>query len=1120
MKVRVWLGLRIITSVTAIAAIFFTATQVTASNDSLWVNGGIPSRVLVARDITSSNSPYFERSTCDKTPQYANKYRWNGSKQVYVGRLDITNPYLCWTKTSFGIITTSGNDGYIRFGNLGAVSRISFGGGTTIFLPQTNKYIQNYGTPGIYIYDLQKSDYVSTYGGDPVTDYYSRTADPSYWVPKNPVTNRPIVVGSMGYSNNGEWLAVESDYFTRINVKTHEILTFGKVPQYQAGYGTPHHSLAISNDGRYAITSVGGNFQAMFRLYDLSTCTPVAGDPMALSTGCQSRDMLPVTAQDLPGAPNNASAGYIEFSDDGQSISYNAMENGQLNRYMITAPGQGEHLLDYLALGDSYSSGEGDTDGGRYYVAGTDGNGEAINNTGIADFPYWLEKCHQSSRSYPFKLAALAGLSGSVFKSVACSGATKDDILGSSIYLSHFKQLRGLRISDDSKRTYISSAIQNFIPGRAAQVEFVQKYRPKVATIGIGGNDIGFADKIRDCIAFTADTCHFATTERYYTGLEIRSMYQKLTNLYGQLKSVSPTTKFYAVGYPQIVSTGTVCFGVNVNLDMFERIYINKSISYLNQVIKAAANKAGFYYLDIENSLAGHELCDVNLNNDVNGLKLGNDLGIGGQQSQHFGIIGDESFHPNDAGHARTAAAISSAMNGASIVDFQPCGQPVLVCWPNGSIDNTIPAIPGYFSDGNAAIQTEVHPIQGAIGATIPVVVDGINAVKQASDTVINTGAAAIDAGVDFVTKFKPGSIVSINIHSNPTTLGTMTADANGDIHGDITLPAMVKPGYHTIHMVGVLESNDNIDLYQDVFVYGSLDDLDGDGIQNDQDTCGFVAASGMNADNDGQDDACDGYIGEVEQHPLYRVRQGDEAGGEVTSRFYVERDVLEAKSKLSIVNDSDPDGDGWAVVGHTEGDYDGATQTQFWIDNQNTPHLLLNGDSSVTCGQLTPVSLAVVVAGEDRLLKTEDSNLCPEPELVIVPEANSDSVQEPTLDPIQDTGLITNTTIDPQLSAVQTTLIVTDATHAAIPTVLAESVQGISQLPQAMAAIPSINQPDSGYVAGTSTAIPGYIDAPSKYSAEITNQISSSFLIGASIIIAVALGIVLLIKLLTFFIH
>src|SRR5690606_32712651 len=88
--------------------------------------------------------------------------------------------------------------------------------------------------------------------------------------------------------------------------------------------------------------------------------------------------------------------------------------------------------LDYLALGDSYSSGEGDTErdkrtGQKYYRSWTDVEEDAA----------WgqpREKCHISTRSYPYILAQGMALGDPVngpstrWHSVACSGARIRDV--------------------------------------------------------------------------------------------------------------------------------------------------------------------------------------------------------------------------------------------------------------------------------------------------------------------------------------------------------------------------------------------------------------------------------------------------------------------------------------------------------------------------------------------------------------------------------------------------------------------------------------------------------------------------------------------------------------------
>jgi lysophospholipase L1-like esterase len=1046
--------------VVALVAVFFGAVYVRAANDSLWVNTGAIAKTLVAENITSG-SPYLDR-TCDRIPQRANKYKRIGSAWIRDGYRELMNN--CWTKTSYGLFGQGSDGNYIRFGDVGAVSRINLDNGFALPLPQSDKLVRKYSNM-LYIFDKLQESYQLAPSGYYDTDTYVRNSNPdSYWYLQDPNTSQPANVGALGYSNNGKWMVMQGGPgYLRLNVETKELLAFASIPGYS---WTP--GLAVSNDGRYATVSAPG----FFRIYDLSTCVPVPDKPFSLATGCGMRDLAQVVS---PGSPNTASVLNVDFSEGNQNISYNSIEAGNvMNRYMLTAPGADVHLLEYLALGDSFSSGEGDTDGGRYYVAGTDGNGETINNTGVEGFPYWREKCHQSTRSYPYLLASTAGLNSTQFRSVACSGADLNDILNikssgdvDERFNGHFDHMKDL--STGVLSNVKGEAVDNFIPGRAAQIEFVQKYKPRVATIGIGGNDINFGAKLAACIPPTL-TCDYASTNRAETADEIAQLYDKLVATYSKLKAASPTTRFYTIGYPQLVTSGGTC-DANVLLDDLEREYTVQVVSYLNQTIAAAAAKTGVHYLDINNALAGKNLCSDADEIAVNGLQRGDDKSIRGNDTRYLGFWGNEAYHPNNIGHSLMATALKSDMNNVAIHAFNPCAPSTsLVC------SNTLsakPATPAYF---------------GTSSAPQLVILNGLTTVAGAYVDSIKQGAQMLISGAQ--SSLKTATAVRFTLHSTPVNLGQATVGQDGTVNATISIPAGTEPGYHTLHMTGTTTGNDTVDFYQNIFVYADETDLDGDGIPNDQDICGPVTESGTDADHDGIDDICDGFVGAVEAHPLYRVRVGDTEQGEVTDRFYIERDVLEAKSKLNIVNDHDPDGDGWALVGHTESPDDGKSKSSFWIDNQNVPHLLLNAMNASTCAQLTPVSLNVVIEGQDRLMKTEQPNWCPEPVADITVGLESP-------EPIALHK-------SPQ-----------DAEQTIIPIATAAPVPNTAQEPMEPALSPlSTGTIQQGHVAGASTTKQiNYFDGPGKNSAEVVGEVQNTFLIGAGIMLAVLLGIVFLVR-------
>jgi len=139
--------------------------------------------------------------------------------------------------------------------------------------------------------------------------------------------------------------------------------------------------------------------------------------------------------------------------------------------------------------------------GGAYYLPGTEEDGQ----------------CHLSSRSYPFVLRGWWGVDILKMDSVACSGAEilqdyvkrPDSYLGQNSRLDDFSSER---IKQEKNQALIDKK-----PGIIPQIEFIDRYRPKVVTLTGGGNDVGFADVLLSCASNASigfipigDTCGYA----------------------------------------------------------------------------------------------------------------------------------------------------------------------------------------------------------------------------------------------------------------------------------------------------------------------------------------------------------------------------------------------------------------------------------------------------------------------------------------------------------------------------------------------------------------------------------------------------------------------------------
>lgn len=202
------------------------------------------------------------------------------------------------------------------------------------------------------------------------------------------------------------------------------------------------------------------------------------------------------------------------------------------------------HPPRYVALGDSYSSGVG---AGSYLA----GSGD----------------CDRSSKAYPRLWAGAHPRAAYVF--VACSGATTSDVT--------HDQLSAL-----TRATTLVS-------------------------ITVGGNDVGFAQVMRDCILHSTSTCVRevgAAEQQARTVLPAR-----LAAVYTAIRAASPAAEVVVLGYPRFYDLHRwLCLGLSGT----DRSKINEGADVLDGVIAAAVRgRAGFAFADVRAAFGhGHEICD------------------------------------------------------------------------------------------------------------------------------------------------------------------------------------------------------------------------------------------------------------------------------------------------------------------------------------------------------------------------------------------------------------------------------------------------------------------------------------------------------------------------------
>jgi hypothetical protein len=274
----------------------------------------------------------------------------------------------------------------------------------------------------------------------------------------------------------------------------------------------------------------------------------------------------------------------------------------------------------------------------------------------------------------------------------------------------------------------------------------------------------------------------------------VDNQYRTMTQLIRELRAASPQTKVYVVGYPQFVATNLFC-SLNVALlDQQERRMIRDMTSRLNDVLSKAAADSGVAFVDIEDALEGGQLCQGS--EYVSGLFDNGVLkAIDGKAF--------EMFHPNATGHSKMAHAI--------------VGQ-----------------VPSIASDISSLARPNAESME--VYMTTPT-----SRKTVVMKSVVDPHSFQVIQAPEVT--FQPDTMVVVNMFSEPTQLGSFTADGNGGLAAGVVLPDTIAPGHHTVVLEGTSYSGEPITLYQFVTVTSGVPgDMDGDGVPDEQDQCNFIA--------------------------------------------------------------------------------------------------------------------------------------------------------------------------------------------------------------------------------------------------------------------------------------
>jgi len=184
-------------------------------------------------------------------------------------------------------------------------------------------------------------------------------------------------------------------------------------------------------------------------------------------------------------------------------------------------------------------------------------------------------------------------------------------------------------------------------PGQLASVDPASD----LVTVTVGGNDVGFASVVGECVA-GADPCSHLDAD---VEAALGRLGPTLEAAYRQIRARAPSARVLVVGYPQVVAdpakvdlgscpaVGTILPTRRITAD--DARWLRQKGDRLSEVIGRAAKAAGASYVDVSSDFAGHEACAPD--SWLTGVVL-NDL--------------KSSFHPTVAGQAELARLVTRAL--------------------------------------------------------------------------------------------------------------------------------------------------------------------------------------------------------------------------------------------------------------------------------------------------------------------------------------------------------------------------------------------------------------------------------------------------------------------------
>jgi GDSL-like Lipase/Acylhydrolase family len=130
-----------------------------------------------------------------------------------------------------------------------------------------------------------------------------------------------------------------------------------------------------------------------------------------------------------------------------------------------------------------------------------------------------------------------------------------------------------------------------------------------VATVTIGGNNIGFADILAQCYAQALGACLTDLPSNQRAVDKVTDTIKQ--DVLPAIKAAAPSARVLLVGYPRLLprSYDSVVKGCRRWLSRTEHAHALQLQRYVTSKEESAARAAGVAFVDVANALDHHELC-------------------------------------------------------------------------------------------------------------------------------------------------------------------------------------------------------------------------------------------------------------------------------------------------------------------------------------------------------------------------------------------------------------------------------------------------------------------------------------------------------------------------------